>query len=66
MAKGLAHRFKKCVTDTKWFSTVKLTYHKQLLVELVSKHIYLFIPTRKADELFVIEAKMIDEASSNM
>ena len=28
MVEGIAHRFKKCVTEIKWFSTVKLTYHK--------------------------------------
>ena len=37
-----------------------------MLVELVSKHIYLFVPTGKADELFVIKAKSIDEAGRNM
>ena len=66
MAKGSAHRFKKCVTETKLFSTVKLTYHKYLLVELVGKHIYLFVPAGKVDELFVIKAKLIDEAGHNM
>ena len=66
MAKGIAHRFKKYVTETKLFSTVKLTYHKKMLVELVSKHIYLFVPTGKVDELFFIKAKSIDEAGRNM
>ena len=37
-----------------------------MLVELVSKHIYLFVPTGKADELFVIKAKSIDKAGRNM
>ena len=37
-----------------------------MLVELVSKHIYLFVPTGKADELFVTKAKSIDEAGRNM
>ena len=37
-----------------------------MLVELVSKHIYLFVPTGKVDELFVIKAKSIDEAGRNM
>ena len=34
-----------------------------MLVESVSKHIYLFVPTGKADEL---KAKSIDEAGRNM
>ena len=37
-----------------------------MLVELVSKYIYLFVPTGKADELFVIKAKSINEAGRNM
>ena len=37
-----------------------------MLVELGSKHIYLFVPTGKVDELFVIKAKSIDEAGRNM
>ena len=37
-----------------------------MLVELVSKHIYLFVPTGKVDELSVIKAKSIDEAGRNM
>ena len=37
-----------------------------MLVESVSKPIYLFIPTGKADEFFVIKAKLIDEVGRNM
>ena len=37
-----------------------------MLVELISKYIYLFVPTGKIDELFVIKDKSIDEAGRNM
>ena len=37
-----------------------------MLVELLSEHIYLFVPTGIADELFVIKAKLINEVGRNM
>ena len=37
-----------------------------MLVELICKYIYLFVPTGKVDELSVIKAKSIDEAGRNM
>ena len=37
-----------------------------MLVEFVSKYIYLFVPTGKVDEFFVIKAKSIDEAGRKM